>query len=183
MPRVELVTETDAPLLARPFFAGGDPGPIVASLAQVPELLPVAMPFVGAALGESHISARHKEFAILRTSAVMECSFCINAHTVVARDVGLTRQEVDGLRTGQFDLVARDERERALLEWIDEMAGGRGALSGDVVEAMHRNFADHEVVELAVVVGATMMLNRYCTGLDLPTSAGVRERLEAEGFA
>lgn len=182
MSHVELIDADDAPLLARPFYTGGDPGPIVASLAQVPELLGVAMPFIGAALGASQIDVRTKELVILRTSAVLECRYCINAHSVVARDVGLTVDEVEGLRDGDFSKVARDDRERALLLWIDEMAGGRGALSPDVAAAMKRHFADHEVVELAMTLGVTMLLNRYCTGLDLPTSDGTLARLAEEGL-
>ncbi len=44
------------------------------------------------------------------------------------------------------------------------------------------HFADHELVELTVAVTATVMLNRYCTALDLPTSAATLARLAAEGF-
>ena len=70
-----------APLLARPYFAGGDPGPIVAALAQGPELLEVALPFIGAALGPSGISFRTKEIVIVRTSAPAGCRFPAEAAT------------------------------------------------------------------------------------------------------
>jgi hypothetical protein len=39
------------------------------------------------------------------------------------------------------------------------------------------------LVELTVTVGATMFLNRFATGLRLPTSPAQLERLRAEGFA
>ncbi len=38
-PRVTLIDPASAPLVARDLFGSGNPGPIVASLAQVPELL------------------------------------------------------------------------------------------------------------------------------------------------
>ena len=63
------------PLLARPFFDGGDPGPIVGALAQVPELLVVAMPFLGTVLGPSGVDWRSKEIVIVRTSALAGCRF------------------------------------------------------------------------------------------------------------
>ncbi len=50
---VALITAAGAPLLAWPSFAGGDPGPIVAALAQVPEMLEVAVPFLGVELPTS----------------------------------------------------------------------------------------------------------------------------------
>ncbi len=36
---IERIEIGHIPLLARPYYDGGDPGPIVAALAQVPELL------------------------------------------------------------------------------------------------------------------------------------------------
>jgi len=81
---VALMTGAQAPLLARPFFAYGDPGPIVAALAQVPELLEATAPFLGAVLGPSAVPARTKEIVVLRTSARASCRYCVEAHTVVA---------------------------------------------------------------------------------------------------
>ena len=46
MPLVELIDPHPAPLLLRDLFAGGDPGPIVGALAQVPELCQATLPFV-----------------------------------------------------------------------------------------------------------------------------------------
>jgi len=73
-------------------YGGGDPGPIVAALAQVPELLQVAVPFIGAALGPSGIDWRSKEIVIVRTSALAGGHYCVAAHTVVALDAGLDRR-------------------------------------------------------------------------------------------
>jgi 3'(2'), 5'-bisphosphate nucleotidase len=66
MSLVRLIDQPSAPLLLRDLYAGGDPGPIVGALAQVPELCEVALPFVGASLGPSSVSFRHKEIAVLR---------------------------------------------------------------------------------------------------------------------
>ena len=50
-PLVALVDGRQAPLLARPYFVDGDPGPIIATLAQVPELLGPAAAFLGRCSG------------------------------------------------------------------------------------------------------------------------------------
>ena len=101
MTGVRLIEAEQAPLLARHFYASGNPGPIVAALAHVPELLEVTMPFLDAALGPSAVDARTKELVILRTSAVMGCRYCIQTHTVVARKTGLSVDEVAALRGEQ----------------------------------------------------------------------------------
>ncbi len=177
-PRVALMNATTAPLLVRDHFAGGDPGPIVASLAQVPELVGLTLPFLGAVLGPSWIPLREKEIAILRTSAIMGCRYCTDTHTVVALDSGLTTDEVRALR-GDLPVVDTfaDAYERALIAWCDAVAFG---VESDIRPARAALPADDaRVVELTLLVATTVMLNRYATALALPTSADVRDRLLA----
>lgn len=183
MAEVELITTEQAPLLVEGVFADGDPGPIAAALAQVPELCVPALPFLGAALAPGALGARIKELVVLRTSALLECRYCVAAHTVVALDVGLGIDEVRALRgTQPIDAVFTDARERALLAWIDAVAGARGAVPVAITRELKRHVEDHELVELAVAAGATMLLNRFCTALDLPTSPDTLARLAASGF-
>lgn len=183
MARIDLLDSTTAPITASSYFAGGDPGPIVAALAQVPELLGPVLGFVGAALGPGVATTRHKELAILRTSALLGCEYCIHAHTGVALDVGLTPVEIRGLR-GEvpLDEAFADSSELVLLRWIDAMAGASGAVPEDVWKPVRAVWADHVLVELTVTIGATILLNRFATGFELPTSSDVRDRLQREGL-
>jgi AhpD family alkylhydroperoxidase len=180
---VRLITAEQAPLLARPYFANGNPGPIVAALAHVPELLEVTMPFLDAALGPSAVDARTKELVILRTSAVLGCRYCTQTHTVVARNTGVSVEEVAALR-GEAPLEAAftDPRELALLQWVDAVAVGAGPVPEAARRAARERLEDPDLVELTLLVGATLLLNRFCTALDLPTSPKVLRRLAAEGW-
>lgn len=181
---IALVDANQAPLLARPFYRQGDPGPIVAALAHVPELLEVAMPFIATALGPTAIPWRTKEIVILRTSSQLNCRYCVQSHTVVALDAGLSRAEVNILRSSEPpERVFVDAAERALIAWIDELARGKGVVAESHRSELRTHYEDAEVVELTLVVGVTMMLNRFCTGLELPTSPGVLARLTEEGLA
>jgi AhpD family alkylhydroperoxidase len=181
--RLDLFDLDQVPLTAKPYFSGGDPGPIVAALAQVPELLGPTLAFVGAALGPGAAGVRCKELAILRTSALQGCRYCVHAHTTVAVDAGLTPDEVRGLR-GEIPLddAFPDEAERTLLRWIDAMAGATGPISDAVWSPARRWWPDHLLVELATTIGATLFLNRFATGFELPTSPEVIDRLHDGGF-
>lgn len=181
MSRVELLDATAAPLTAKKYYQNGDPGPLVGALATIPELLEVSLPFLSAVLGASSIDTRTKEIVIVRTSVLLRCDYCVNTHCVVALDTGLTIAEIRGLR-GEGAAVLADEREDALLGWVDAVAGGLGIVDDAVATRMRRSFPDHEVVELTLLVGATMMLNRFCTALELPTSPEVSGRLAAAGL-
>jgi AhpD family alkylhydroperoxidase len=179
--RVDLLDGRKAPLLARPFYEQGDPGPIVAAIAHVPEVLEAAMPFISALFGPSALPARAKEIVVLRTSALLNCRYCIQAHSVVARDSGLSRAEVLALR-GVKDLQAHftDPSERALIDWIEAVASAPGPVPDRLSEAFRVHFADFEIVEVTLLIASTMMLNRFCTALELPSSPATLARLAEE---
>lgn len=177
--------EDQAPLLAKPFYAGGDPGPITAALAHVPELLEVALPFLGTILSPSSIDFRTKEIVILRTSALLDCRYCIDSHTPVALDSGLATEQVRALRNEDgFDTSEEftDTRDRALIAWNDAVAGKTGAVPSSIGAELSKSFAQHEIVELTMLIGATMLLNRFATSLELPVGEGTITRLATDGF-
>lgn len=180
MSNIRLLGADQAPLLTRRFYGGGDPGPITISLAHVPDLLEVALPFLGAVLGASSVSWRAKELVIVRVSALMGCRYCVQTHTAVALDAGLSHDEIRALRGAlPLDTAFADPAERVLLGWTDAVAGA-GTVDPAARERLRPHFADHEVVELTMLVGATMMLNRYATALELPTADDTLRRLAAE---
>jgi len=182
--RIELMAQSTAPISAQPYFANGDPGPLVAAWAQVPELLSVTLPFVGAVLGPSSLGVRPKELCILRTSAVLACRYCVETHTEVALDVGLELDEVRALRGDIGVESAFDEpAELALLAWIDAVALGPGEPSDDLTAEMHRHWRDFEIMELTLLVATTVMLNRFATSLQLPTNPNTLSRLAELGFS
>jgi AhpD family alkylhydroperoxidase len=181
---VPLIEAEQAPLLARPFYPDeGPPSPITASLALVPEVLEVTLPFVGRILGPSAVDARTKEIVILRCSALMECRYCVETHTAVALDCGLSRAEVRALRgEWEAEAVFTDEDELALIAWVDAVAVGRGPAPEEVTARATEAMSHPELVELTLVAGATLMLNRYCSALGLPTSPATLARLGEEGL-
>ncbi len=181
--RVRLLDAASAPLPTRPYFADGDPGPIAASLAHVPDLLPAALGFIGAALGGSWLPTRTKEIVILRVSALAGCRYCTAAHTVVALDSGLSLEQVRSLR-GELPLTPAfdDPADLAVIGWSDAVhAGGERELAA-ARELFAAHFEDGAVVELTVCATATLMLNRYATSLALPTAPQTLSRLASEGL-
>jgi len=177
-----MVTAEQAPLLARPFFAGGDPGPIVAALAHVPEVLEVALPFISMVLGPSAIDVRTKEIVILRTSAKASCRYCVESHTLVALGAGLSTDEVRSLREDDsVDVAFPAEDERALIAWCDAMVA-TGPLDPACRTRFQEGRPDHVVVELTLLAATTLLLNRFCTALELPTAPAVLARLAALGL-
>jgi AhpD family alkylhydroperoxidase len=179
--RVSLIEPDQAPVLARSYYSGEATSPLVASLAHVPEALEVAMPFIGVVLGASAIDTRTKELVILRTSARLRCTYCELTHSVAALDAGVTSDEVRALRSpGACEFPAADER--ALLAWVDAVAGGVGPVPEAASAALKEHYGESEVTELTLLCAATVMLNRFCTALELPVGPATLQRLAAEGL-
>jgi AhpD family alkylhydroperoxidase len=183
---VRQIPAAEAPILARPFYGGGDPGPITATMAHVPELLQVALPFIGGALSASAVPFRTKEIVILRASGMLRCRYCIDSHTPVALDSGLSHDQVRALRVEPNTSVPEvfpDAADQALIGWVDALATGRGPVPADIGAAMAAHFSESEIVELTLTTTVTMLLNRYATALELPVGESTLARLAAEGFA
>ena len=60
---------------------------------------------------------------------------------------------------------------------------GPGPVSDDSRLAAQVVFCEAEVVELTLLVGVTLLLNRYATSLALPVNDDVVARLASEGFS
>lgn len=164
MARVELLTAERAPLLARPYYEGGDPGPIAAALANVPELLEVALPLLGTVYGPTSVDGRLKEIVVLRVSSANGCRYCTETHSGVARGLGFEPDEVAALR-GEAPAPERwTSIERALLEFSETLSGR----PEQATELLRPHFPEHQIVELVMLASVTVMLNRFATALELP---------------
>ena len=164
MARVALLNRDDAPLLAQRFYAGGDPGPIAAALAHVPELMETALMFIGSVFGPTSLDPRLKEIVILRVSSANHCNYCTQTHTAVARKLEFSAEGLAALR-GEGDPPSgwspRELAAHSFAEAISTEAGG-------AVTVLSPHFSEPEIVELVTLAAATVMLNRFATALDLP---------------
>ncbi len=188
MGRIPPIEARSAPLLTRRFFERGDPGPLLATLAHVPELLEVAAPFISVALGPSAIELRVKELVILRTSARMGCPFCTLTHAGIARRAGIGRDEVAALMDSGSPPdsslgSALDPHDRALVTWVDAVVAGDRAVAATAGAEVRTRFGEAGLVELVAVVGATMMLAVFSRTLELAPDARTVARLASEGLA
>jgi 4-carboxymuconolactone decarboxylase len=162
--RVRLLEQDEAPILARRWFReDGSASPLTRSLATAPDVMETLMPFLSDILGESSLDLATKELAILRVSQVNGCRYCIAMHEPLARAAGVPEAICADTR-----LDALSDRERTLVEWVDAVALEPAAVPDELVARVRDHLREDQLVELTLVVGATTMLNQYCTALALP---------------
>jgi AhpD family alkylhydroperoxidase len=170
--RVRRVCPEQAALPIQSYFSNGQPGDLVASLAHVPEVLTVAMPFIGQMLGPSSLSERVKEIVVLGVSALQGCQYCTDTHTVVAHQSGLSQSEILVLRQASKDDVFVDPAEAALWHLVQTLGGGRvdSAQIEHAMTQMTQHWLEFEMVEITMLISTTIMLNRYCIAMNIPVS-------------
>ena len=168
---VEFLTQEQAPLSVRNFFSEST-GPLVGTMAQVPELLQVAMPMIAQQFGPSALSMRHKEIVVLGVSALQGCRYCTQTHTAVAHREGLSEDEILVLRGNKANEREFVDKEGSL--WSYVLAVGAGKVDKVQTEramaSLKNDWMDFEIVEVTMLIGTTIMLNRYCMALDIPTA-------------
>jgi AhpD family alkylhydroperoxidase len=164
MTRVRLFEREGAPPLARRWYRDdGTASPLTRSLATSPDVMEVLMPFLGQILGESSLDLATKELVILRVSQLNGCRYCVAVHRPIAEAAGVAdaiceQRPLDGLA----------ERELALVEWVDTVTLQARSVTDELTARMLDHFRDDQLVELTLLLGATTMLNQYCTALAVP---------------
>ena len=164
MARIELVGKERAPLLARRYYERGDPGPIAAALATVPELMQPMLALIDTVFGPTTVEPRLKEIVILRVSSANGCRYCTDLHTRLARRMGFASDELSALRGEAAPPQRWSAKERAL-HAFSEAISTRPEAAVDVLQPL---FQEAEIVELVTLASATVLLNRFATALGLP---------------
>jgi AhpD family alkylhydroperoxidase len=164
MARIELVARDRAPLLARRYYERGDPGPIAAALANVPELMEPMLSFIDTIFGPTSIDQRLKEIVILRVSSANGCHYCTETHSRVARRLGFSPPELAALRGEAPVPESWNAKERALFSFSEALS----TRAETAVDFLRPHFEGPEIVELVTLGSATVLLNRFATTLELP---------------
>lgn len=164
MAKVELLTKDRAPLLAQPFYEAGDPGPIAAALAHVPELMETALPFIAAVFGNGAVDGRLREIVVLRVSSAKHCRYCTETHTGVARRIGFANDDIAALRGEGPPPERWPTIERAVLAFSEALA----ERPAEAVSLLRPHLSEAEIVEMVVLGASTVMLNHFASALELP---------------
>jgi AhpD family alkylhydroperoxidase len=168
--RLPLLDADHAPLHARSWYrADGSASPLTRSLATAPDVMETLLPFLGQILGESAVDLVTKELVIVRVSALSGCRYCLAAHRPAALQAGIEREHVDAVCGGSLD--ALPERERAIVEWVDEVTLDAAAVTDDLVARLLDHVRQDQLVEITLLAGAVRMLNQYCTAFAIPPPA------------
>lgn len=93
----------------------------------------------------------------LVTSQVSQCPYCLAAHTAIARDLGLTNEQIEAIRKGN---VTWDKKLDTLVDFTCEMVTNRGKMSPEMIDRFYgAGYTDAYLVDLVMLVGMTTITN------------------------
>lgn len=109
--------------------------------------------------GELTISPRLREIAYLTAARHNGCAYCQSHHEALAKQAGVSEEEISLLGPEGFESDRLDEAERAVVRFAWETSRDVEA-SDAAVDALKRHFSNAEIAELAFVVGGANMIQR-----------------------
>ncbi|WJR77281.1 carboxymuconolactone decarboxylase family protein [Bradyrhizobium sp. NP1] len=117
---------------------------------------------------------KFRELAILRTAGITGSAYEFAQHAPIARACGFTPAQIDRLDAWQEGGLF-DERERALLAYVDQVVGRAGNVDDATFAELSRFFSPREIVELTITATQYVATNLLAKSLAIkPESDGRR---------
>lgn len=117
------------------------------------------------------LDVRIKALAILKTSMLNGCDYCIGHNTQLGRAVGFSNDQIEALEgdyigTGQFSAD-----EKAAIAWAECLTLRTYRQKPEVMEELKKHFTNEQIVEITMVAGFFNFWNRFTDGLQVDIEA------------
>jgi alkylhydroperoxidase family enzyme len=111
------------------------------------------------------LSERHRELLIMRVAAVRNCGYEWAQHLFMARDVGLTDEEIGRIAYGP-DSPFWGEADAALTRAVDELIG-EGTVNEPTWTTLAAHFDTKQLLDVIFTVGTYDLLARLFNALQM----------------
>jgi uncharacterized peroxidase-related enzyme len=142
------------------------------TMAHRPEIFATMMAHFAAVLNTGTVSNRLKELIIVRTSQINVTPYCLASHTILARNLGWSDDQLSNLAQWQTreDFT---QAEKAALRLAETVTRDANSLSDQQFAELKSFYNDGEIVELLCSIGLFNYFNRFNNALRMePTKSG-----------
>jgi uncharacterized peroxidase-related enzyme len=141
-------------------------------MAHRPEIFSTMQAHFGAVLNTGTVSTRLKELIIVRTSQINVTPYCLASHTILARNLGWTDDQLARLA----DWPQREDfslPEKAALRLAETVTRDAHDVSDEQFAELRSFYSEGEIVELLCAIGLFNYFNRFNNALQMqPTKPG-----------
>ena len=131
--------------------AKGDLINLTLTRGHAPEIARTASAFALSLRNDAVTPRVLRELVILRTALIVGSDYEINQHIPMIRACGYSREKMEAVKDWRRSPLF-DEKERAILGFVDQMAKG-GDVDDPTYDALASRFPPREIVEIALTVG------------------------------
>jgi uncharacterized peroxidase-related enzyme len=177
MSRISRVDRSELPpeiatLYDKAFAQRGNVPNMFRVMAHRPEIYATMQAHFAAVLNSGTVSTKLKELIIVRTSQVNETPYCLASHTILARNLGWTDEQLNHLA----QWPQRDDfspAEKAALRLAETVTRNANAVSDEQFAELRSFYSEGEIVELLCAIGLFNYFNRFNNALRMePTKPG-----------
>jgi uncharacterized peroxidase-related enzyme len=141
-------------------------------MAHRPEIFATMQAHFAAVLNTGTVSTRLKELIIVRTSQVNDTPYCLASHTILARTLGWTDDQLAHLADWR-ERADFTPAEKAALWLTETVTREANAVTDEQFAELRRYYSEGEVVELLCAIGLFNYFNRFNNALKMePTRPG-----------
>ena len=166
------VTPEMATLYDKIFSLRGNVPNMFRVMAHRPEIFSTMQAHFGAVLSTGTVRTKLKELIIVRTSQVNVTPYCLASHTILAKNLGWTDEQLAHLA----DWPRRDDftaAEKAALRLAETVTRDANAVSDEQFAELRGFYSEGEIVELLCAIGLFNYFNRFNNALRMePTKPG-----------
>ena len=166
------VTPDLAALFDKVFAQRGNVPNMFRVMAHRPEIFSTMQAHFAAVLNTGTVSTKLKELIIVRTSQVNDTPYCLASHTLLARGLGWTDDQLAHLA----DWSHREDftpGEKAALRLAETVTRNAHDVTDEQFAELRRHYSEGEIVELLCAIGLFNYFNRFNNALQMePTKAG-----------
>jgi uncharacterized peroxidase-related enzyme len=141
-------------------------------MAHRPEIFSTMMAHFGAVLTSGTVPTKLKELIIVRTSQVNVTPYCLASHTILAKGLGWTDEQLTNLA----DWPQREDftpAEKAALRLAETVTRDANAVTDEQFAELRGFYSEGEIVELLCAIGLFNYFNRFNNALRMePTEPG-----------
>ena len=166
------VTPEIAALYDKAFAQRGNVPNMFRVMAHRPEIFATMQAHFGAVLNTGTLSTRLKELMIVRTSQLNVTPYCLASHTILARGLGWTDEQLAHL--ADWSLRADfTPAEKAALRLAETVTLDAHAVTDEQFAELRGFYSEGEIVELLCAIGLFNYFNRFNNALQMqPTQPG-----------
>ena len=130
---------------------------------------------------EGSLSRRVVEVAVVTTSRVNECAYCVGHHGTTLIELGLSPATVENILAAE--VPGLDACELAVRDYARLVAERAWGIPDRVFDALREHFDEAQIVELTLRIGICVLFNKLNQALQLDMEASVRAAIEEAGLA